>query len=247
MANEFVNSWNKVERIEKERIVDLSQKIGLDDAVKQVEESLKGTAQDFGSFVARMQNAIGAYNQANKTNILGGIDPVMGIERLSNFSQEFLAGYNLEPGVTKVEQLSDVFLPMDDPKAFIAKSLKAKNDLIDSILGSREGIINEAIGKRLEELSHLEFTGEEMSRASEFISEMMGHKKILEETVGKADTLDALKGLLDSDQIETLNMFGLRKLQEFGLFDKVSRGSKANPIIHLKPTQRLYSQTPSYF
>lgn len=214
--------------IDKELVVDTWKKTGAAGVIEMVENAMVSNANQLGVTIAKLQQR--AAELGIKESI--GIDPVMLADRIntnpntpSAFVENILAGYNSISAI-QVTDINKLALSTTDSKAYIAKLM---GGLIDEAQGLEEsgGALTDAARiRRLESISSIAFTPQEIDRASDFISHMSSAEKDLRKLLEVDDApFGKLQALLEAaeageDINDSLSTAALRKLNEFGLFKK---------------------------
>lgn len=222
----------------KELTVDTVKKTGNANILKIIEDEIvnKNPLRTGGVF-AEARQLVENYNKIHNTNISIGIDPATAIRLMpKDFREKFMAGFTGFDETTNIKEFSELF----GKDGYIYGLDDMKNHLPILFDTEEKKIVDNISEETLHKLSRLDFSAEELSKASDFISHMgsvrTDYAKIKAAVVGDMD-LDTFEGLFDGGDFDgDLNTAALRKLHDLRLFNSEMVEGKTV----LKPTKELY-------
>lgn len=237
----------KLPDIPREVVIDATVKDAAEGVTKAAEEGILTYHRTMGYLIGHLQGLAGAGENV-------GLDPVFFQQRvLSNKSglSAMIEGYQAAGRTFGSD--ADLLLPENDPKAYVSRMYKFFKDTVADLEAQGKQLSQAAATNMLKEIGDMQFSPEEMGRASQFLELHAENAQRLAEVMsgvsdqaGSLESLQAMMNesgdlsdsLLDSlrvagDEFDEANDHAIRTLDEMGLFDS----SVENGIRYIAPNE----------
>lgn len=221
----FLKHWEEaaMQTAGREDIIDASVKTMDEEFLEKVDQMVVSRFRDLGSSLAKSRMEIGASAGAD----IVGIDP-MQFERLIKPNQA--AARALTEGWNSIidDPAQSLFLSPDDPKSYMSRAYDRTKQFLEFWEKEEADIAPAARARHLASLERagLEFSGEEMSRASEILDSAIRVQKEAQKFInlGSEELLSVVNDMFEAGEIDLdVSSEIIRKMHlEYGLFKEVT-------------------------
>lgn len=242
----------KLPDIPREVVIDASVKDAAEGVINAAEEGILTYHRNLGYLIGHMQQVAGDSGERV------GLDPIFFQQRVATNAAGLRAmteGYQAS-GAKYVNEAS-LLLPENDPKAYVSQMYKFFKNTTEELVDRGKELSQEAAERMLGVVGNIEFTPEEMGRASHFLEEQSKNAAHLAATmkeIGSTDIGETLRMMMDesadladaqldrlryaSDDFEEANSAAIRTLDDMGMFDS----EVENGIRYIRPGEGMNRQ-----